>query len=182
MPSELADISARISCHLHHGREVTTTLVKEYLNKSRLVHLASHGQWNREAPVRSGIVVSSPDGDRFETLSGVEIERDCAVSAELVVLSACQSVSDDRSGEGLFGLSQSIRRAGARCVVGSQAKVDDASTLSFMRAFYSELSRGSQVGSSLMRARRSMAADPNVDPRFWGYFVSVGDGSCSPLS
>ncbi len=94
----------------------------------------------------------------------------------LVVLSACESgLGDIRNGEGVFGLQRAFMVAGARNLITSIAKVDDAATSDLMIAFYENFLGTEKIGQSLRNAQlRLMETYP--DPKIWGAFMLIGNG------
>lgn len=95
--------------------------------------------------VMSGLVfagANKPDTPGRGLLTGEAlIDRDLS-GLELAVLSACETgLGDTAGGEGVFGLQRAFHVAGARNVVASLWKVDDAATAALMAAFYRRLWR-----------------------------------------
>jgi len=110
----------------------------------------------------------------WELLGGMKL------SADLVVLSACETaLGGERAGEGMIGLTYAFRHAGARSVVASQWKVDDASTGALMKAFYTHLKAGVPKDEALRRTMAWMASGNAggrwKDPYHWAPFLLTGD-------
>jgi CHAT domain-containing protein/tetratricopeptide (TPR) repeat protein len=105
--------------------------------------------------LRSGIVLAgggrTPDSSELDPLSGARLSEDGILTAEevqsldlrgteLVVLSACETgLGQGRYGQGVLGLQRAFHAAGARAVVASLWKVDDAATSVLMEQFYTNL-------------------------------------------
>lgn len=141
-----------------------------------VLHLGTHFSLRPGNALRSFLVLG--DGsrltlDRINTLdfSGIE----------LVTLSACQTgmggaVTDD--GREIEGLSAIVQRRGAKEVIASLWRVEDAGTAQLMRTFYTSLSAGrSDAAGALQAAQRSLllaARDGRHEyqnPYYWAGFI-----------
>src|SRR5262249_31510473 len=125
------------------------------LRHYRLLHLASHGQADPSHPDRAALILAQdnlptpreqaalilrgmtpPDG----RLTVHTIRTTWKLDADLVALSACQpGVGADTGREGALGFAHALLARGARSVVLSRWKVDDAATALLMMRFYQNL-------------------------------------------
>ena len=141
----------------------------------QLVHLATHGQFDREGG-RSFLLTH--DGklslDELEELIGPGRFRGKPV--ELLALSACQTAAgDDRAALGLGGVAV---KAGARSALATLWFVQDQSTALLMSEFYSRLARGPGVtkAKALQQSQIQMLADPRYrHPCYWSPFLLIGN-------
>lgn len=156
---------------------------------------------NRGPPASSAGLPPGDDG----ILTALEVAEMDLSSAELVVLSACDTgLGRAAGGEGLLGLQRAFQIAGARAVIASLWKVDDEVTQHLMRNFYNNLwqqrrtplqaLRQAQLsilnGEALVSRPRGLGpAEPGpvvgqrarVDPRLWAAWVLSGDpGDLAP--
>jgi CHAT domain-containing protein len=166
------------------GAEATKTAVLQEGGSAELLHLACHGWFDPELPLSSGLVLSRPEaltpGEAPADnglLQAWEIFQHLRLSADLVVLSACQSgLGQEVRGEGLVGLTRAFQYAGARSLVVTLWEVNDASTSVFMQAFYACLKSGMSKDEALRRGILALRSDHRWDaPCFWGAFVLIGD-------
>lgn len=100
------------------------------------------------------------------------------LNADLVVLSACQTaLGKDVRGEGLIGLTRGFMYAGAKRVVASLWKVDDAATAEFMRRFYQNLlQKNLSAIAALKQTKMEMRQIPRFKSAyFWAGFTLQGD-------
>ncbi len=149
------------------------------LSRYRILHFATHAVLDTETPELSSIVLSLVDRDgssRDGYLWGPDI-GDLALSAELVVLSACETaLGKEVRGEGVVGLTRSFLAAGAGRVVVSLWRVDDRATSELMDRFYGALFDGLPAAAALRRAQLELRAEPAWSaPYYWAGFVLQGD-------
>jgi CHAT domain-containing protein len=168
-----ADASIRL------GAEATKAAILQEGGDADLLHLACHAWFDPTQPLSSGLVLSrdeTPDGDSG-LLQAWEVFQRMRLSADLVVLSACQSgLGQEVRGEGLVGLTRAFQYAGARSLVASLWDVADESTAAFMLAFYASLKSGLGKDDALQQAVLAHQADPRWDSPFhWAAFVLIGD-------
>ena len=120
-------------------------------------------------------------------LSMKEVIENVQLSADLVILSACNTAGDSRSGnngEGFAGLARAFMFAGARRLMVSHWAVESHATQALVTGTFSELKTGRAATDALAVARdalattRFSAAGRNFSrshPFFWAPFVVVGD-------
>jgi CHAT domain-containing protein len=156
------------------------TAMSSRLGEYQIVHFATHGFLDSEHPELSGIVLTmvDPKGVRQNGLMPLHDIHTLNLSAELTVLSACQTaLGKDISGEGLVGLTHSFMSAGSKSVMASLWKVDDRATAYLMTRFYESLLRqGMSTGAALRAAKLKMIKEKQWRmPYFWAGFVLQGE-------
>lgn len=181
---EGAWVAAQLGTNVLGGDEATETFVRERLPDAGVVHLATHGYaYSSEERARDSFVALAPDGMHDGLLTvGEVLDGVPSLSAELVVLSACQTgLGDLRQAEGTVGLQRAFLAKGARSVLVSLWSVSDDATERLMRAFYShwlEDADGPSKAEALRRAQEDVRSDPDhpewEHPRYWAAFQLVG--------
>lgn len=154
----------------------TTAKLVDY----NILHFATHGLLNNSRPELSGLVFSLYDKNGKAQNGFLQLNHiyNLTLDSDLVVLSACQTaLGKNVRGEGLIGLTRGFMYAGARRVVASLWKVDDAATAEFMKRFYQNLLQKNQTPSVALRsAQNEMRAIPRFrSPYFWAGFTMQGD-------
>lgn len=150
------------------------------LGQYQIVHFATHGLINNRHPELSGVVLSLVD-DRGQPQNGFLRLYDLynlKLSAELVVLSACQTaLGKEIRGEGLVGLTRGFMYAGAPRVIASLWQIDDRASAEFMKRFYHELLvQKLRPAAALRAAQVSMQHDKRwKDPHYWAAFSLQGE-------
>jgi CHAT domain-containing protein len=150
------------------------------LNDYRIIHFACHGFLDERSPFRSALVLSDADAAGDDGLLQMREIYGLNLSADLVVLSACQTAAGrlERS-EGPMGLARPFFFAGARSVIASLWPVNDQSTVAFMHDFYRSLAAGLPAGEALRDAKTRMLKSPWAHPFYWASFMLQGDPSAA---
>jgi CHAT domain-containing protein len=144
-----------------------------------IVHFATHGVLNTRTPELSGLVLSLVDEQGRARDGFLRLHEIAALpfKPDLVVLSACETARGRRvEGEGTIGLTRGFLAAGARHVVASLWRVDDAATAELMHAFYKRLLRDDVAPATALRAaQRELAASSAwAHPYYWAGLVVQG--------
>ena len=181
------------------GREATELRVTATQEPS-ILHIATHGYFtendavinkitpNNNPMFKSGLYLKGAvtsygqyeDGQYLDSsndgiLSSYEAMNMNLVNTNLVVLSACETaLGDIEIGEGVYGLQRAMIVAGARNIITSLTKVDDAATQYLMQIFYKEYVASADVGSAFWEAQRALRKK-YPDPRIWGAFLLTGN-------
>lgn len=163
------------------GQAATESAVKAAAPGYRVLHLATHGRWNRLNPLLSSLELepSGTDDGHLEVHEVLGLRLD----ASLVTLSACETalgsdlLGSVPAGDDFVGLTRAFLHAGSDAVLASLWEVDDRSTLELMRAFYARAG-GAGPAAALAEAQRALLSSPREDlshPYHWAAFVLVGD-------
>jgi CHAT domain-containing protein len=119
--------------------EASKTAVKELGAGFEILHFASHGVFEPDAPLDSGLLLAKgnePDGRL--TVSDLYKMR---FDADLVTLSACETaLGKVANGDDVVGLTRGFFYAGARTIVASLWEIADVPTEKLILAFYRDLS------------------------------------------
>ena len=143
---------------------------------ARQVHFATHGLLDDHDPAYSGLLLSMSQGGREDGLLQVHEIFNLKISADLVVLSACETGTGKQvRGEGIIGLSRAFMYAGASSLVVSLWQVADESTAELMLGFYRHLRAGADKAEALRAAKQELARDERYShPFYWAPFILVG--------
>jgi CHAT domain-containing protein len=173
------------------GLDATETAVKYAdLGQYRIVYFATHGlvagdlEKFAKGKVEPALALSIPDkpsGLDDGLLFASEIAQ-LKMSAEWVVLSACNTAAEDKPGaEALSGLARAFFYAGARSLLVSHWEVDDKATAKLMTTIFllmrdnPKLSHGEALQQAILAIIADAASDKELHPRLWAPFVVVGE-------
>ena len=163
------------------GAQATEERARSIGKDVSIIHYACHAYVNERFPLDSALVFTIPDkpapGQDNGLLQAWEIFEKVRINADLVTLSACDSgLGREMGGEGLIGLTRAFQYAGARTVLASLWKVEDASTAELMKRFYGYLKAGRTKDEALRLAQIDLIHSADYpQPRDWAAFELMGD-------
>lgn len=135
------------------------------------VHFATHGKFQADEPLRSGLYLAK-DADNDGVLTVGELYS-MKLDADLVTLSACETgLGKIASGDDVVGLTRGFLYAGSRSIVASLWSVDDKATAALMQAFYGNL--GSMNKQEALRMAQLTTRKTFPHPFFWAAFQLTG--------
>ncbi|HUF11167.1 MAG TPA: CHAT domain-containing tetratricopeptide repeat protein, partial [Rhodothermales bacterium] len=163
------------------GSEATESTVRRRLSGAKLAHLATHGfAFSSQARARDSFVALASDTGNDGLLTVGEVLDSLELSAELIVLSACQTgLGDLKQAEGTVGLQRALLAKGARTALVSLWSVSDEATELLMKRFYEHWLASEPTGAAeaLKAAQGDVRLTPGFEhPKFWAAFQLVGGG------
>ena len=154
-----------------------SVLKSDLIKQFSILHFATHGLVNQDAPELSRIFFAHPSDQEDGNLNAAEIYS-LATDASLVVMSACQTgLGKITKGEGMIGLSRAWMYAGVQNQIVSFWTVSDESTAQLLSDFYKVLFSNSErsYAEALHQAKLDMISQQRfADPYFWSAFVLIG--------
>jgi CHAT domain-containing protein len=157
----------------------TVVQVATAMRTATVVHFAGHARFDIRNPDASELVLAaSPGANDGGRIRAAEISTWTLSHRPLVVLAACES-SLPRLGEsaGTNSLTTAFLVAGARGVVGSLWRVNDALARPLMIAFHQASSRGADPAAALRSAQLTLLRSPDArlrSPSAWAAFRYTG--------
>lgn len=177
--AEARAVAAALGVTALTGPAATVPAVEAAAENAPLIHLATHGA--AAADPRDAWLALADDGltSGYWRTGHILSTR---LVAELVVLSACQTALGTVTADGVIGLARAFLVAGARAVLVSAWRVDDAATAELMRAFYAARADAPTTAHALRDAMRRVhaALGPDPDPALWAAFALVGAEAPAP--
>lgn len=154
-----------------------TNVINFGLHKFQYIHFATHNFFNNQQPEFSGVLLSLVDKQGLNVRGLLSIDQifKLNLSAELVVLSACQTgVGKYSKGEGILGFTHAFMQAGAKRTLVTMWNVDDTITAKFMTSFYEKLTKNLTPAKALQRTQAEFL-QKNLAPYYWGAFILQGE-------
>lgn len=180
----------------------TEERIKE-LNNPKIFHIATHGfykandeiadeddlepneaQLARNPLLRTGLLLRGAGDVMEKTQFNYNIENGILTAYEamslnldktdLVVLSACETgLGEVEAGEGVYGLQRAFLNAGAKLLIMSMFKVDDAATEKLMLYFYQKYLNSGKWRESFTEAKKQLRTE-YPEPIYWGAIMMIG--------
>ncbi|HUJ32338.1 MAG TPA: CHAT domain-containing tetratricopeptide repeat protein [Candidatus Acidoferrum sp.] len=165
---EVASIAAVLpGAELVVGAEAGEAALRREGMHSRIIHIATHGNFRQDNPMFSGIRIGSSYLNLYD-LYQLKLE------AKLVTLSGCATgLNVVAAGDELLGLIRGLLYAGAESLLLTLWDVNDRSTAEFMTAFYASVSRGDSKTAALRNATQQLR-DAYPHPYHWAPFLLIG--------
>lgn len=155
-----------------HGQapDVLLQYLTEPMETWDVVHVACHGVFRQDNPNYSFLSL----GDKHLAAKDM---RHLSLKASLVTLSACYSgTSAIAAGDELLGMVRGMLSAGARALLVSLWRADDACTTHLMLSFYDHLKEGGRKAEALRKAQMEVRKCwPH--PYYWAPFVLIGNAA-----
>ena len=152
---------------LYLGDAASQDVLRSKGPTTRLLHVATHGQFRGDSPMFSGIRL----GDAYLSLYDLYSLR---LPAELVTLSGCATgASVVSAGDEVRGLVRGLLYAGVQSMLLTLWDVHDRSTAEFMERFYRRFVQHGDKASALQEAMLGLR-DRYPHPYYWAPFALTG--------
>ncbi|MEM9929261.1 MAG: CHAT domain-containing protein [Bacteroidota bacterium] len=169
---ELSSITAQYQHQLYQDQQATAANFRQRAADAYILHLSTHAFGSTKA---AEPLIAFYDQPLY--LRDLYHEQ---LSAELVVLSACQTnVGQLARGEGVLGLGRGFIQAGAQSIIASLWNVNARGSGRVLEEFYQGLATGTTTGKALHQAqvaylRNAEIRDLDKSPYLWAGLTYYG--------
>ena len=176
---EVSGIRKLVGGDVFLDARATEAHFKQYAPQYRVVHISSHAQVNDDNPLYSRVAFAAASDSVEDGFLEVAELFNMRLLADMVVLSACETGGGTLyRGEGIVSLARGFTYAGARSILTTLWRVNDAATADIMQGFYAYLKAGMPKDQALRLAKKDyIDAQDNLGahPFFWSGYVMMGD-------
>ncbi|HEY9607143.1 MAG TPA: CHAT domain-containing protein, partial [Allocoleopsis sp.] len=174
---EAKDIASLLNTKAITGNQATKAAILQRMSSAKIIHLATHGLLDDFKEYQQfripGAIALAPEGTDDGFLTASEI-LNLKLSAELIVLSACDTGKGEITGDGVLGLSRALILAGVPSAIVSLWSIPDAPTAFLMTQFYRQMQQNPDKAQALRQAMlATLKLYPN--PRNWAAFTLIGE-------
>ena len=178
---EANTIAKLLQTQAFSGAEATEKNIIAKMPTASLIHLATHGIIDEQRGLNSAIALApepgQPEVNARGQLNGMLTAEEILglnLSAEMAVLSACDTGSGRITGDGVIGLSRAFIAAGVPNVLVSLWAVPDAPTADLMMEFYHNLQKKKLNKAQALRQAMLTTMKYHPDPKDWAAFTLIG--------
>jgi CHAT domain-containing protein len=152
-------------------KDATKTAFKTLGPQFSFLHFATHGQFDPDKPLNSGLLLAKDaQSNGFLSLGELYSLR---LHADLVTLSACETgLGKISNGDDVVGLTRGFLYAGSNTIVASLWQVDDQATSYLMEQFYADLKKNNKRDA--LRQAQLATKIKYEHPYYWAAFELTG--------
>ena len=162
---------SQANAQLWMRKEASETNFKNSGKNYARIHFASHGKFNADSPLESGLYLAR-DATNDGVLTVGELYS-MTLNADLVTLSACETgLGKVARGDDVVGLARGFLYAGSRSIVASLWSVDDEATGILMKRLYDNLKKIPKDESLRQAQIKTRQQFPH--PYYWAAFQLSG--------
>lgn len=158
----------------------------------KLIHIATHGEYNNVYPELSGLIFAKGKGNADSNRLYLADIFNCDMRSDLTLLTACESGRPGyQDGEGMVSLAHAFNFAGSKNIVTALWKIDEQSSAAITADFIRNVEQGLQTDMALRMAKIAYLKAANEEqaaPMYWAGLVMMGkplvvhfDAPCNSL-
>ncbi|MBR9920726.1 MAG: CHAT domain-containing protein [Bacteroidetes bacterium] len=179
---EVYSIQKRLGGDVYINEQATKKQFLDISSQHQFIHIAAHGFLDENPNTDEAYLIFHPEQNDDQYLLGLSELYQQELSADLVVLSACQTgIGSLREGEGIMSIARAFQVAGSRSVVGSHWNLTDQATYKIMDLFYQNLVMGQTKSEALRLAKLEYLSNDRLSspayriPAYWAATLVIGD-------
>lgn len=161
---------------LYFGNASTINNFIENADCHKVIHIATHAEFNNIYPEQSGLYFTKTGTDKhFFTISDIFQAK---TNSDLTILTACESGRPGYSdGEGLVSLSHAFNYAGSKNILTAIWEIDENSSTAITDYFVQYLTKGKATDEALRLAKLQYLQNARgrmLNPAYWSGLVLMG--------
>lgn len=169
--AEARDVARRLKSDVLSGEKALRSAVVDRAPGASVIYVAAHGSSDPTRPLDGGLLMLSGTSLEAGWWTAREIQSS-RLTAQLAVLSACQTGLGQAHDGGMIGLARAFQLAGTRRVIMSLWNVDDEATRLLMTRLIVHAAQNPPAEALRLAMIDTRKEYP--DPALWASFLTFG--------
>lgn len=165
------------------GEESSLQSFKKNATDKKIIHLATHGEFNNIRPEKSKLIFAK-NGDEHVIDSNALYLEDIyglKINTQLAILAACESGRPGyEDGEGMVSFAHALNYAGSENILTSLWKTDEQSSCKIIQLFLNNIEQKMPLTKALQQAKLQYlqnAEGRTIAPAYWAGFILMGNNT-----
>lgn len=169
------------------GEESSLQSFKKNATDKKIIHLATHGEFNNIRPEQSKLIFAKNENEHVIDSNALYLKDiyGLELNTQLAILAACETGRPGyEDGEGMVSFAHALNYAGSENILTSLWKTDEQSSCKIIQLFLNNIEQKLPLTKALQQAKLQYLQDAEgrtIAPPYWAGLILMGNNTMIEL-